>query len=207
VAARLSARQVRIVLAVLAIAGAGLAQAAPSQASIGSTSSCYYGAASHPFAPWGDPASYTLVPGGSFEAGAPGWTLAGGARVVYGNESFFVRSPLDRYSLAIPAGSSATTAPFCVSLGRPTIRFFVANGGSSASHLRVRVVFRGLLGILGVLDGGTITAGRSWNASPVMLATLNAPLGTRAAQFVFTPTDSLGAWRIDDLYVDPWVNL
>jgi hypothetical protein len=40
-----------------------------------------------------------------------------------------------------------------------------------------------------------------------MLATLNAPLGTRSAQFVFTPTDSTGAWRIDDFYVDPWVNV
>ena len=40
-----------------------------------------------------------------------------------------------------------------------------------------------------------------------MLATLHAPLGTKAAQFVFSPTDSSGAWRIDDLYVDPWVNV
>ena len=40
-----------------------------------------------------------------------------------------------------------------------------------------------------------------------MLATLHAPLGTKAAQFVFSPTDSSGAWRIDDLYVDPWVKV
>ena len=26
-------------------------------------------------------------------------------------------------------------------------------------------------------------------------------------EFVFTPADSSGAWRIDDLYVDPWVNV
>ena len=39
-----------------------------------------------------------------------------------------------------------------------------------------------------------------------MLATLHAPL-TKATQFVFTLTDSSGAWRIDDLYVDPWVNV
>ena len=64
-----------------------------------------------------------------------------------------------------------------------------------------------LLGVLGILDGGTITAGRAWSASPVMLATLHAPLGTKSAQFVFTPADSSGSWRIDDLYVDPWVNV
>lgn len=205
-AAHLSTVRARIGLALVA-AGLALLAAAPASRASLSGSSCYYGAPARPFAPWGDFASYTLVPGGSFEAGAPGWTLSGGARIVYGNESFYARSSLDRRSLAIPAGGSATTAPFCVSLVRPTIRFFVANGGSSASRLKVRVVFRGLVGVLGVLDGGTITAGSSWNASPVLLATLNAPLGTRSAQFTFTPADSLGAWRIDDLYVDPWVNL
>jgi hypothetical protein len=200
---------VRIRLGLVVLAALGLLAAAPAPASPAtSTSSCNYGAASHPFSAWGDVASYTLVPGGSFEGGATGWTLAGGARVVSGNESFYARSALDRYSLALPAGSSATTAPFCVSLVRPTIRLFVANGGSSTSKLRVRVVYRSLLGgILGTLDGGTIAARPSWNASPVMLATLNAPLGTTSAQFVFTPADSTGAWRIDDLYVDPWVNV
>jgi hypothetical protein len=206
VAASLPAVRARLGLVVVAAALAVFA-AAPSSGASTLASSCAYGAASHPFVPWLDLASYTLVPGGSFEAGATGWTLAGGARVVSGNESFYAHSALDRYSLALPAGSSATTASFCVSLLRPTIRFFVANGGSSTSKLRVRVVFRGLLGVLGTFDGGTITAGPAWKPSPVMLATLNAPLGTKSAQFVFTPADSSGAWRIDDLYVDPWVNV
>jgi len=203
--ARPSAVRMRIVVALVAAIGLALAGASASSAATGS--SCNYGAPSHPFASWGDVASYTLVPGGSFESGAPGWTLSGGARVVYGNESYHANSWSDYHSLYLPAGSSATTAPFCVSLNRPTIRVFVANGGSSSSQLRVKVVFRGLLGILGILDGGTVRAGGSWQPSPIMLATLNAPLGTKAAQFVFTPTDSSGAWRIDDLYVDPWVNV
>ena len=205
-AAQLTAVRVRTGLALVAALLAAVAAATGSSAASGA-SSCNYGPASHPFASWGDVASYTLVPGGSFESGAPGWTLSGGARVLSGNESYYANSPSDSHSLLLPSGSSATTAPFCVSLNRPTIRLFVVNGGSSSSRLRVKVVFRGLLGVLGVLDGGTIGAGRSWNASPVMLATLNAPLGTKAAQFVFTPADSTGAWRIDDLYVDPWVNV
>jgi len=202
VATFLSAARLRIGF-VLAATALALLAAAP--ASNASTSSCYYGPSSQPFAPWGDLASYTPVPGGTFESGAPGWTLAGGARVVSGNESFFVNSARDVRSLYLPADSSATTVPFCVSLLQPTIRVFVVNGGSSSSRLKVRVVFRGLLGILGILDGGTISASAAWQPSPVMLATLNAPLGTKAAQFVFTPTDSSG-WRIDDLYLDPWVN-
>ena len=205
-AAHLIAARGRIGLALIAAIVAGLTAVTASPAAT-TGSSCNYGPASHPFARWGDVASYTLVPGASFESGAPGWTLAGGARVVSGNESYYANSAADSQSLSLPAGSSATTAPFCVSLNRPTIRFFVTNGGSSSSKLRVKVVFQGLLGVLGILDGGTITAGRAWSASPVMLATLHAPLGTKSAQFVFTPADSSGSWRIDDLYVDPWVNV
>ena len=205
-AAHLSAARGR--LGVLLLISAILAALAAAPLSSAATSpSCTYGPASHPFASWGDVASYTLVPGASFESGTPGWTLAGGAKVVSGNESYYANSRYDSHSLSLPAGSSATTPPFCVSLDRPTIRVFVANGGSGTSKLRVKVVFRGLLGVLGVLDGGTFSAGSKWNASPIMLATLNAPLGTKAAQFVFTPADSTGAWRIDDLYVDPWVNV
>jgi hypothetical protein len=206
VAAHLSAARGR--LGVLLLISAILAALAAAPRSSAATSpSCNYGPASHPFASWGDVASYTLVPGGSFESGALGWTLAGGARVVSGNESYYANSPSDSHLLALPTGSSATTPPFCVSLNRPTIRVFVANDGSTSSRLRVKVVYRGLLGVLGVLDGGTFSAGPKWNASPIMLATLNAPLGTKSAQFVFTPADSSGAWRIDDLYVDPWVNV
>ena len=204
-AAHLSAARGRLGVFLISAILAALAAAPVSTAA--TTSPCNYGTASHPFASWGDIASYTLVPGASFESGAPGWTLAGGARVVSGNESYYANSGSDSHSLALPTGSSATTAPFCVSLNRPTIRVFVANGGSSSSRLRVRVVFRSLLGVLGILDGGTFTAGPAWKPSPIMLATLNAPLGTESAQFVFTPADSSGAWRIDDLYVDPWVNV
>ena len=205
-AAQLTAVRARVGVALIAAILVALA-AVPVSSAATAGSSCYYGAASRPFTKWGDLASYTLVPGGSFESGALGWTLSGGARVVSGNESYYANSRYDSHSLALPAGSSATTAPFCVSLNRPTIRVFVANGGSSSSKLRVKVVFRGLFGILGILDGGTFSAGSAWNASPIMLATLNAPLGTKSAQFVFTPADSSGAWRIDDLYVDPWVNV
>ena len=203
-AAHLTAVRARIGVAlVAAIVALGAASASPAATS----SSCYYGQSTHPFASWGDVASYTLVPGASFESGASGWTLSGGAHVVLGNESYYANSRSDYHSLSLPAGSWATTPPFCVGLNRPTIRVFVANGGSSSSRLRVKVVFRGLLGVLGILDGGTFGAGPAWNASPVMLATMNAPLGTKSAQFVFTPADSSGVWRIDDLYVDPWVNV
>jgi hypothetical protein len=205
-AARAATRRFRLALVgILAILTTGLA-ASTSSAGILPGSGCNYPPAIQPFRPWADAASYSLMQGGSFEAGASGWALAGNARVVSGNESYFVTSRGDSRSLAIPAFSSAMTPPFCVNLTRPTFRFFASNTGASTSRLRVRVVFRSILGILGILDGGTVAAGSAWTPSPIMLATLNAPLGTNNVQFVFTPSDTAGSWRIDDVYVDPWVD-
>src|SRR5918996_3486972 len=41
---------------------------------------------------------YVLMPGGAFEGGNS-WTLKGGAKVVRGNESFYVHGTSDAYSL------------------------------------------------------------------------------------------------------------
>lgn len=65
-----------------------------------------------PFKRFGDPARYVLVPDGGFERRARGWSLAGGARVVAGNEPYHVGSRRDRRSLRLPAGASATS-PRC----------------------------------------------------------------------------------------------
>jgi hypothetical protein len=53
------------------------------------------GTASKVFAPWGDNDNYLLVPGGAFEPGTPTWAMSGGAKVVAGNEPFYVRSAED----------------------------------------------------------------------------------------------------------------
>ena len=42
----------------------------------------------HTFLPWLDPAWYEAAPDGGLEHGATGWTLAGGAAVVDGNETY-----------------------------------------------------------------------------------------------------------------------
>src|SRR6266852_414843 len=49
-----------------------------------------------PFLQWLDPASYVLVPGGTFEPGLPGWQLGGGAMVASGNEPFYVHGQGER---------------------------------------------------------------------------------------------------------------
>jgi hypothetical protein len=207
VAAQISMRRWRVALAAIFVLGALVSAAPAANAGLLPGSGCNYPPAQHPFTRWLDLASYSLMQGGSFEGGATGWTLAGNARVVPGNETFYVHAAGESRSLSIPSGSSATTPQFCVNLTRPTFRFFAANGGSSSSRLRVKVVFRGLTGVLGILDGGTVSAGSAWQPSPIMLGTLSAPLGTNSVQFTFTPSDNTGAWRIDDVYVDPWINL
>ena len=53
---------------------------------------------------------YKLAPGGDFEGYARGWTLAGGAKKVAGNESFHATGD-GGSSVSIPAGGSVTTAP------------------------------------------------------------------------------------------------
>src|SRR3954465_16091669 len=62
------------------------------------------------FLPWADPALYTPVP--------EGWTLAGGAAVVNGNEPFLPGES----SLSLPPRSAGTTEPGCIRLGHPPPR-------------------------------------------------------------------------------------
>jgi hypothetical protein len=155
------------------------------------------------FLRWLDPAFYELAPNGGFEDGAEGWSLSGNAEVTAGNESEFVHSSTDAYSLSLPEGSSALSSPICIGLTRPTFRFFTSNAGAATSSLRVRVVCRGILGVLGVVDGGTIVAGSAWAPTPQLLL-LEVPLGSSSVQLEITPVGSGSNWRIDDLYVDPF---
>src|SRR5712671_1539272 len=88
---RLKTRAITIAAAALTL----VAVAAPTANAgllVSTASDCDAQQLSQPFAPWADFANYTPVPGGSFEAGAPVWSLTGGAKVVSGNESFGVRS-------------------------------------------------------------------------------------------------------------------
>jgi hypothetical protein len=151
---------------------------------------------------WGDNNYYTLVPGGSFEPGSPSWKLNGGARVVNGNEPFYVHASADRYSLHMPARSSAATPPMCFALGDWHLRFFSSGSGT----IRVKIVVKSLLGILSVLDGGAVSAGSTWKPSPevrALLTNITALLSTNSISLRITAPKS-SAVRIDDVYLDPW---
>jgi hypothetical protein len=157
---------------------------------------------SQPFARWGDMRNYVLVPDGSFESGAAGWKLNGGAKVVSGNEPFYVRSTADRYSLYLPSGSTATTPPMCFGLGDWNARFFSVGTGT----VRVKIVVKSVLGVLSVLDGGTASSGSTWRPSPkvgLLLTNVTGLLAVDSISLRFVPTNTSGI-RIDDVYLDPW---
>ena len=164
-----------------------------------------------PFAAWGDRMAYFLVANGGFELGSVGWKLGGGAKVVAGNEPFYVRSTTDRYSLFIPSGGWAETLPFCVASDEPTLRYFVVNTGSVSSTLSVSVTVRTtVLGIatettlpLGAAPGTTVT----WQPSLLTVFGLSPNQllgGSTTVRFRFAPLLAGGKWQIDDVYVDPF---
>jgi hypothetical protein len=171
--------------------------------------------ATQTFRAWNDPAAYAFLPNGGFEEGTNGWTVSGGARVVPGNESFFVHSANDRYSLELPAGSSVVSPRMCISLLNSKMRFFNVNTGDPSSRLKVQVLYNGGVGsllsivtkLLGISDVGYVTADGTWQPSePVGMLSGALPLLTSSVQFKFTPVDTRGDWQIDDVYLDPLIH-
>ena len=200
----------------LVMAGAlvvlAVASASPARAGDGSLLGCGYEPV-HPFLPWLDPLPYSLLPGGDFESGAAGWKLSGGARVVDGNESFFVTRRTDSHSLLLPAGSSATSPKMCMGLVLPVVRYF-STGGNLLSYLRVEAVYTDSSGrsrSLDLLPPALPT--KSWSPGLPALQLLGAVNAltlnglTSEIALRFTPKGTLfgsGTWRVDDIYVDPW---
>lgn len=176
--------------------------------SAASAQACSYTGAKQVFQPWGDTGNYVLAPNGGFEAGGLGWQLGGGAKVVDGNEAFFLNDPADTRSLALPAGSTAVSPPVCMSIDTPSFRLLARNSGDPASYLKVEATYL-LLGLLRTKTLSTVTAGPSWAPTQKMstVLTLSTIVGTlipSAVQIRVTPVGSGGNWQVDDLYVDPF---
>jgi hypothetical protein len=67
------------------------------------------------------------------------------------------------------------------------------------------VVVKSLLGVLSVLDGGTVGSNGVWAPSPrvgLLLSNVTSLLGTRAVSFRFKASGA--AFQVDDVYLDPW---
>jgi hypothetical protein len=189
-----------LLFSTFALVAAALAGGA-SAGTISSLTGSDCGSTSLPFAQWGDSASYYLINNGGFES-AGGWTLAGGAAVVSGNEPFHVNGAGDASSLRVPAGGSATSAASCFGLLNPGVRFFATGTGT----VHVQVIVNGLLGQLAVLDGGSVAVGNSWAPSPKLgttISQLNSLVGAKSIAFKLTASG--GSALVDDIYVDPFL--
>jgi len=202
VAARLGWKFLLATLVILVAAAFSVSTASASGSLLGLNNDC--GSTSQPFAQFGDYRYYTFGTNGGLESGATGWSLSG-ARVVAGNESFYVHSHSDVSSLSLPAGSTAYTPKLCMGTTSTVMRYFVK--GSSDGSVRVEVVLRGLLGqVLGVFQVSRVSTDSSWQAGPPVLNldSLLGLLGVSSVQLKFTTLS--GTAQIDDVYVDPWAS-
>jgi hypothetical protein len=200
---------------VAAIAAAALVGATARQASAGlldplapvvnlAVPNC--GAMTQPFAGFGDYHDYYAIQNNGFESGATGWTLSGGARVVDGNEPYGVNNG-GASSLYLPSGSSALGPAACINVLSPYLRFFAQDSGSDRG-LTAQVLFYGLTGnLLGVLNLATLAPGdhRAWQPSSRVSSALALPLATTSFRLKLVPNGWGSAWRVDDVFVDPWV--
>jgi hypothetical protein len=163
---------------------------------------------SQPFLQFADPAWYVAVPRGSFESGTSAWTLLGRVDIAKGNEPWQVNSSKDKRSLVLLPGSSATSAPVCVSLFHPTLRFFARGFAFSApAALNVNILYRDALGHAQSLPIGAVLPNGLWAPTTPMILTTDV-LSTlsgdhTSVRFQFVPQGT-SAWQIDDVYVDPW---
>jgi hypothetical protein len=200
----------RTVAAAFTAALASAALASPASAGILTVSAtdCADAGLTQPFARFGDTAPYKLVQGGSFEGGATGWQLSGGASVVSGNESYYVGGTGNSRSLKLPAGSRAVSPAVCVGIHEPTLRLFAKRNSGLLSTLLVEVQVETSLGLsawLPVLPGDL--GGSSWHPTAGMPLLVNLlpllPNDRTPVRFRFTPL-LFGSWQIDDVYVDPF---
>lgn len=193
-------RRARATLALGLVGGAIAMAAGAAPASAGLGLACP-SPTSTPFAAWNDYAYYAFAPDGGFESGGSGWSLSGGARGVNGNESYYVHSRTDKASLSLLSGASATSPGMCISVLSSKMRFLVR--GDAGSTVKVQIIYRGLVSnVLGILDGGTISAGGTWHPSPaISMLGGTLPLLTTSVSFRFIAAG--GAAAIDDVYLDP----
>jgi hypothetical protein len=159
--------------------------------------------ASKALAQFGDNAAYALLAGGSFESGAPGWSL-NRAEIVRGSGA---NGGTD--SLVIQPLGTAVSPTFCVSSEYPSFRFFArqVSGISLGAALNVSLRWTDAFGLPQVTPVGLLPASGSWVLSPVLKLASALPLwqagSTLDASVAFQPTLS-GAWAIDDVLIDPY---
>lgn len=151
-----------------------------------------------PFTRWGDDADYAFAPGGSFETGAPGWSLTN-ASIVGTNESLGIFA--GNKSLFIKDRGRVVSPWFCITPDHPTFRY-VTYGGEVEMEIDYQVI--GERDIDDKLVGET-NGGRTWGPSSIHPLATKIPAATLAkgivARVVFEAEDDV---YVDNLLIDPY---
>jgi hypothetical protein len=179
------------VTAALAVAMVGvMAPSAHASLLVADAPSCAPQALSQPFASIGDQSNYTLLPGGDFENGAPGWTLS--------------KASVVNHALQVSPGGVATSPTICAGLDHPTMRFRAKSSGL-LPVATVSVLVKTSLGVTAEVPLGLISPGSSWHATPkyLVIANLLPLLPNNYTPLAFRVRAVTGTWSVDDVYVDP----
>lgn len=172
---------------------------------LSAASTCGYGDSSQVFAPWGDPNSYSLAPGGDFSDSSQ-WTLKH-ATVAADTTG------LGSNALFMGQGDSEAVSPaMCVNLDNPTIRLMMKDvGGNGKSDVKVTVLYEDLNGHVQHLTLAKLRATSSWSptiAIPIavnILSTASANGWTAVAfDFKVEGLQKGETLELSDLYVDPY---
>ena len=194
--------RLRCLVGLFAVTVAAAVCALPANAGLlGTGQASYCAGSAQTFGQWNDSAYYMLTPGGSFEPGSPAWSLSGGAKIVSGNESYYLNSRYDSHSLYMPSGSKGSTPTMCFAAGDFHLRFV----GKGSGRIHVTITVNSLLGVLSILDGGTVQPGGAWSPSPevsLLLSQIGGALTTKAISLNFAVSG--GSAQIDDVYLDPF---
>jgi hypothetical protein len=155
------------------------------------------------FAAFGDDNLYALAPGGDFEGDLSGWTLSDGAATVDGSDPFDVTGADGSYSLQIPAGGQAVSAPVCVDPSRETFRFVVRSSSKSARlHVEALFVKDGSSRPSIVNVGYVSSQSGKWEPTPILRNSASRYLaGGGRVTYRFTADN--GSVQMDDLHIDP----
>jgi hypothetical protein len=157
-----------------------------------------------PFLDWNDKALYGLAPGGDFESGLDGWQLNGNAATVLGGNPFRLTSAIT--ALELPAGSSATTPPVCVTKHSPGARVFAQTTALDRKQgaLEIEVLYLNRDGsVRKVKKAGSIKSQLAWD--PTRKFSLAQGQFRKRHPYVslrFTPVRG-STWKIDDVFIDP----
>jgi hypothetical protein len=168
------------------------------------TQQCAVAQSSAVFAPWGDSNLYAPFQGSTFEDAVSGWSFAGGAGILSGDDDGLLTAT-GSHVVQIPSKGTATSPSMCVDSTMPSMRFFIR-----------RLAGTGSLTITGTLTGGkasdrevlaTLAGSTSWAPTPVVafpayLADI-VGIGSLNVQFLFTASPGT-TFRIDDVQMDPY---